>query len=350
MLGAMSNTGPTPLPLEPPTTDDRAIWDLWLSQWQLPVVLVAEELGLFARLNRAAATLDELRAEFNLAERPAEALLAVLCAMGFCARRNGRFHIADVARSFLLRDGHYFWGGMLRGVGTGGPGTERLMAALHKDNRGPQDRVTRVWEAGETTEQGARDGNRSMQSHSFPAAMGMARNASFAGVRRLLDVAGGSGCYAIALALRHPELHCTVAELDTVAADTQRYIDRYGVAGQVDTHAFNMFQNDWPTGYDAIFFSNVFHDWDSDRCRDLAHGAFKALPPGGRIYLHEMLLNDSKDGPLTPALFSLLMLVGTRGKQFSGRDIEEMLSEAGFGPVSFTQTYGYYSLAVASKP
>ncbi len=44
---------------------------------------------------------------------------------------------------------------------------------------------------------------------------------------------------------------------------------------------------------------------------------WQALPPGGRIYLHEMLLDDTGDGPRTTAAFSALMLANTRGRQFT---------------------------------
>ena len=33
--------------MKPPPVDDRAIWDLWLSQYRLPVVLASDELGVF---------------------------------------------------------------------------------------------------------------------------------------------------------------------------------------------------------------------------------------------------------------------------------------------------------------
>jgi hypothetical protein len=110
-----------------------------------------------------------------------------------------------------------------------------------------------------------------------------------------------------------------------------------------------MFHDHWPEGYDAIFFSNVLHDWDATRRDELARRSFAALPPGGRIYLHEMLLNDDRDGPLTPALFSLLML-GTRGKQFSSVELGDLLTKAGFADITVSHSYAYYSLVTGTKP
>jgi len=238
---------------------------------------------------------------------------------------------------------------MLRGAGYGQMTSDVLMQVLRTDNLGSDDRISRRWEQGEMNAQDAHGSNMRMHSHSLPAAIGLAANCDFSSVRRLLDVAGGSGCFSIQLALHNPELRCTVAELPPVAADTRAYIERYGCSDRVDTYPFNMFHDAWPTGYDAIFFSNVFHDWDPQRRDDLAQRSFDALPAGGRILLHEMLLHETQDGPLPAAMFSVMML-GTRGKQFSLPELDELLTRAGFVDTSAAPSYGYYSLVSARKP
>ena len=266
-----------------------------------------------------------------------EALLAVLTASDFLVKRLGVFHLTDVSRAYLLPESEFYWLPMLRQTGTGQAAADALMERLRTENLGPDDAISRRWERGEMTTEDARLSNLRMHSHSLPAAVGLARNGDFRGVRRLLDVAGGSGCFSIALALQYPELRCTVADLPPVAADTRTYIARYGCEDRVSTYGFNMFSDAWPSGYDAIFFSNVFHDWDAFRRTDLAAYSFAALPPGGRIVLHEMLLNDTSDGPLPPALFSVMML-GTRGKQFSAPELNTLLSTAGFVDMAVTTT------------
>jgi acetylserotonin N-methyltransferase len=235
-----------------------------------------------------------------------------------------------------------------------GPGHGQLLArtletVLRTEHLGEDDRISRRWERGEMTPAEAESSNRRMHSHSFPSALGLSRAVEFKDVHRLLDVAGGSGCYSIALALRNPELQCTVADLPHIAADALTYIERYGCLGRVDVHGFNMFTDAWPEGYDAIFFSNVFHDWDPRRRADLAARSFAALPPGGRIFLHEMLIDAAADGPLPAAMFSVMML-NTRGKQFTARQLQVLLEAAGFVEFQVTPAYGYYSLVSATKP
>jgi acetylserotonin N-methyltransferase len=77
--------------------------------------------------------------------------------------------------------------------------------------------------------------------------------------------------------------------------------------------------------------------------------AFAALPSGGRIFVHEMLLDDTGNGPLTTASFSTLMLANTRGRQFTFSQIKAMLESAGFTDVDVLPTYSYYSVVSATR-
>jgi 3-hydroxy-5-methyl-1-naphthoate 3-O-methyltransferase len=322
---------------------------VWLSQYRLPVLLVADELGLFSLLRDRPSDADAVGARLELTPRSVEALLAVLAASDLVVKRLGLFHLTDVARTYVLPDSAFYWLPMLRAVGTAQSSADVLMESVRSEHLGPDERISKRWVRGEMSPDDARGSNQRMHSHSLPAAIGLARNGDFHGVRRLLDVAGGSGCFSIALAQRYPSLRCTIAELPVVAADTRTYIARYQCEDRVDTYPFNMFSDPWPTGYDAIFFSNVFHDWDAPSRAELTARSFAALPPGGRIYLHEMLLNDTSDGPLPPALFSIMML-GIRGKQFSAPELHTQLSAAGFANTTVTPTYAYHSLVSATRP
>jgi acetylserotonin N-methyltransferase len=137
-------------------------------------------------------------------------------------------------------------------------------------------------------------------------------------------------------------------ELPTMCEVAQSYIREGGVQDRVDTVAVDMFREAWPRGYDGVFFANVWHDWNFETCAWLAKQTYEALPAGGRIFLHEMLLDDDGDGPLTTVSFSMLML-GTEGQQFTLPELKGLLEGAGFVDVRSRPTYGYYSLVSARR-
>jgi acetylserotonin N-methyltransferase len=334
--------------MDPPSVEDRPIWDLWLSQYRLPVVLAADQLGLFEFLRDQPATIDEICQNLKLLRRSADALTAALTSTGYLVQHGERFQVTPLTRTYLLPDSEFYWVPMLSAAGFGQLTTEVLLNNLRTENLGENDRVTRRWEHGEMTAEDATGSNQRMHSHSFPSALGLARSHDFADTRRVLDVAGGSGGYAIALALEHPHLRCTVADLPAVANDARAYIKRYQCGDRVDTASFNMFDDAWPPGYDAVLMTNVLHDWDPKRRADLVASSFEALPPGGHLFIHEILLNDAQDGPIAAAMFSTMML-GTRGKQLSFAELQALLTSKGFATVDVKSTYGYYSLVIGTK-
>jgi len=68
--------------------------------------------------------------------------------------------------------------------------------------------------------------------------------------------------------------------------------------------------------------------------------SFDALPSGGRILLHEILMDDDGCGPLPAAAFSMLMLIGTRGRQYSLPELRGFLEPAGFTGVEASAPAG----------
>src|SRR5436305_2096788 len=347
------NERPFPSPLLAPTCDDRLIWEIWLSRYHLPALTVADQIGLFSFLAQSPATIEEVAVGLSLGPRGAEVLLGILSALGLLVQRQGHFHLSDEARTYLLAESPYYHGDILQILNY--PVTAATLREWLENDRaiacggGEEDVLIRAWESGEMSPEMAAKVTSATHAHSFPAAMGVARNGDFSNVHRLLDVAGGSGCFCIALATRHPNMHFAVMELPTVCKLVEQYAATYGLQGRIETIAANMFTDPWPSGYDGVFFADIFHDWNRAQCLHLAKRSLEILPPGGRVFIHEVLLNDTKDGPLVAAAFSMTMLQ-LKGKQYTARELAELLQVVGFIGVTVRPTYAYYSLVSASKP
>jgi acetylserotonin N-methyltransferase len=120
-----------------------------------------------------------------------------------------------------------------------------------------------------------------------------------------------------------------------------------GVADRVTAEPGNMFKEDFPRGHDAILLSQILHDWTPEKGRLLLHKAKAALPSGGRVLIHEKLVDEDGRAPLANALVHLDMLVWTEGQQFTEQELREMLDEAGFGAIERKATAGYWSVIEA---
>jgi len=336
----------------PPTLDDRIIWDSWLAMHQFPTVTANDAVGTFAAINDRALTTEDLAAKLDVDARALGIHLSLLAATGFVERREGRWRSSAASRVWLNPKGEGYYGPLIHRYRDMHPLHAQLLGTLRTGNKADGHvSVAEEWERGEMPPEVAQWVTGFMNAHSRASSRGVAQQPLFADVQSLLDVGGGSGIFAIEIARAWPKLQATVMEIPQVCKEADKFIAASGLTGNVRTQAVNMFTQAWPQGYDAHFFSNVFHDWSDATCRLLAKKSFESLPRGGRILLHEMLMDDDGCGPWQAAAFSLLMLLATRGKQYSLPELRSILEGAGFVEVESVQTGGgYYSLVSARKP
>jgi acetylserotonin N-methyltransferase len=335
------------------------MWDIWMSVHTLPSVRVADESGIFTSLNEEPASIPELAERMGFDRRALTALVRLLAAMGLLAARQGRYHLTELSHVYLRKDSPFYWGPIfstysaekqllvLKDALTG-KGRSGNSGADGRPVPGQSGRHVDSWASGQIGLDEARAVAAIMHSHSLASAVTLARHPAFSTIDRLLDVGGGSGCFSIALAQALPRIACTVMDLPAMCEVAREYIGAGGVGARVEVVPRDMFRDDWPTGYDAMLFANVFHDWNAETCAFLARRAYEGLPKGGRIFLHEMLLNEDGDGPQTTASFSMLML-RTQGQQFSFAELKAILERAGFSDIAVSATSAYYALVTARK-
>lgn len=342
----------------PPTREDAAIWDIWLSQFRLPIVDVNCKVGTFAALTTDALTTAELAQKLGVDARALAMHLAALCAMDLVEKRLGKWRTTPLARTWLHPQGAGYWGSFYERINFNSLLHDRLLESLRTGRRpgDPADGVGNAarpaeWERGTMSQEAAHGIATFMHAHSQGPALGAAAQEVFGELSTLMDVGCGSGVYGIEIARAHPGLKVVLMDLKEMATEAQGYVDKAGMGAQVSTAGVNMFTEEWPRVADGHFFSNVFHDWSDETNRLLARKSFAALPSGGRIFLNEILMDDEETGPFAAAAFSLLMLVGTLGKQYSLPEFRAILESAGFTDVTAVRTGGgHYSLVSARKP
>ena len=180
------------------------------------------------------------------------------------------------------------------------------------------------------TEQFAEEFTAAMDCRGRLLAQALAKHIDLDGRHRVLDVAGGSGIYACALAARFPELTASVFEKPPVDRIARRAIENRGYSARVGVVAGDMLTEPLPDGYDVHLWSNVLHDWDVPIVMQLLHASARALPPGGTIVIHDAFLNAEKSGPLAIAGYSVLLMHVTQGRCYSVREMASWLVDAGF--------------------
>ena len=301
---------------------------------------------LFDLLERGSLTLAGVGEVLGLAPRPTHVLVVAMVAMGLLEWRDGRrIDLAPTARDHLVRGGEFYAGDYVALIGQT-PGVKHLVARL-KENKpaksDPDDRGAAYIfrdgvESAMDDEASARRLTLALAGRARIVGPALAKNYPLSGVRRLLDVGGGSGLYAVALLRANPSLRAVIWDRAEVLKVARESAGRYGVADRTEFVAGDMFADPVPPGCDVILLSNVLHDWDVPECRRLLDRCADALPAGGRLLIHDVFLNDALDGPLPVALYSAALFNVTEGRAYSGAEYREMLAAAGLEPGKIVPT------------
>ena len=150
------------------------------------------------------------------------------------------------------------------------------------------------------------------------------------GRKRLLDLGGGPGTYAIHFCRHYADLSAVVYDLPSTQPFADKIITKFGMNDRIRFEAGDFDLDDIQGSFDVVWLSHVLHAKGPEECAVIIKKAVAALEPGGMFLVQEFILNDSMDTPLFPALFSMNMLLGTQnGRSYSQRQLFDMLSAAG---------------------
>lgn len=136
-------------------------------------------------------------------------------------------------------------------------------------------------------------------------------------VKKLLDLGGGHGLYAITFAKLNENLRAFVFDLPQVTEKTKEFIEKYG-ASNVDIIPGDFFKDEIGEGYDLIFSS--FNP--GGKVPSLIPKISKALNPGGVFVTRQMPDEKMKSSPLLNLDWNLWTFEGIKkgGSSYSFED------------------------------
>jgi acetylserotonin N-methyltransferase len=318
-----------------PTTDPTALYrsrdELYADDMLIAALQGFDFFTFFTGLDAHSGSVDDIARHFGFHPRPVDVMTTLFVARGLLERDGRTLRLTAEAREHLVASSPWFLGPYFPKL-TDRPIAQDLIEILRTDR--PANFASRKneadWHKAMETEQFAEEFTAAMDCRGRLLAQALAKQLDLGGRRRLLDVAGGSGIYACALAAQFPELTASVFEKPPVDRIAQRAIDKRGYGPRVNVVAGDMLTEPLPEGYDVHLWSNVLHDWDVPIVTQLLQASARALKVGGDIVIHDAFLNADKTGPLPIAGHSVLLMHVTQGRCYSVREMGSWLLEAGF--------------------
>ncbi len=169
--------------------------------------------------------------------------------------------------------------------------------------------------------------------------------------RRLIDVGGGPGTYAVAFLKACAGLQAVIVDLPEVIPLARRYVAGSGVEDRVRFVAADFKSDQLPRGFDLAFVSAIIHMHGPDENLALFRAVYDALVPGGRIVIRDHVMDPDRTRPRSGALFAVNMLVSTAaGTTYTYEEIRSALEEAGFVRVRLIRRAEMSSLVEAFRP
>ena len=156
--------------------------------------------------------------------------------------------------------------------------------------------------------------------------------------RRLLDIGGASGTWTIEFLKAVPGSTAVLFDLPEVMPLARKRLAEAGMAGRVELAAGDFMVDPLPAGADLAWLSAIAHQNSREENRALFASIFRALAPGGRIAVRDMVMDPDRTSPPAGALFAVNMLVGTDGGgTFTFEEYRQDLESAGFTGASLAR-------------
>ncbi|WP_024304093.1 methyltransferase [Pseudogulbenkiania sp. MAI-1] len=322
-------------------------WDVVLASVKADALDTALHLGVFEAL-RSPATADSLAQCLRLEPGNTRHLLDLLWSMGIVTRRpvgekdrqRCEYALAPALAPFLLSGSDSYCGDALRyrlhALRQFGAQLSALLRTGASLETSPDAAGwAQAAEVQIAQEQGAA---------TIDAALACVRRLEgLSGGRRFLDLGGGPGKVAVALAQHFPEWQGVVFDLPATAAVAQQSIRRAGLEHRLESRGGDILHDGIGEGYDLIWCSSVLHFLPEvpkmlGKIRD-------ALAPGGYfVSVHaELPSKQAAAARVMPYYLPLMM----RGRQvWPHGALADLMRELGFESVS-CDDLSYFPLAPA---
>jgi SAM-dependent methyltransferase len=159
--------------------------------------------------------------------------------------------------------------------------------------------------------------------------------------RRMVDVAGGHGAFAMAMCRRHPGLAATVLDLPPSVAVGREIVAEQGLADRVSFREGDVFElglGEDPDRSDSLLdvvsVFNLVHHLPEERDRELCRMARAALRPGGCLVIGDSARPEpGEEVSEHGAISSLLFYAWSHSRNFTPSEVRAWMEEAGFDEV-----------------
>lgn len=291
--------------------------------------LVAGKIGVYDALDRGPRSAEELAKELKVSEGGVSVLLNVLHSWGYVKKQGDRYTNTKVSSKWLT---------------SSSPHT--IFATIHSYNY-----YDGLWERASNLEETIRQGKPPVPAWEwFEQHSGTYRDvqlhwrgrAKFSGdeivskvklpveARRLLDLGGGHGLYAIQFCRKNPQLSAVIFDLPQGIEIAEETIAQEAMQDRVTTQAGDFNTDDIGSNYDVVFLSSILGSTENPP--GLLKKVFNSLNPGGMVVTRDFSRIEGRSG-IAGAISSIAALeqfLSAGRRPYTFEEVSSWLEGAGF--------------------
>jgi len=308
--------------------EGERLFDLVAGFVQSQVLFALVELDLLAALMDAPATPAALGARHGIDPQRMEALLSAGAALGLLTRDGGAFQTARLGAAAV-----------------GVPGLTEMIrhhAVFYRDLADPlallrgtaETELARFWPyvfggQGVGAEVAQRYSDLMAESQTLVAEETL-RAVDLGGVRRLMDVGGGTGAFLSVVGRAVPGPELVLFDLPSVVPAARARLDAAGLSGRTRIVPGSFRDDPLPEGADAISLVRVLYDHADATVAALLGAVHAALPPGGRVIVSEPMRGEPAPERAGDVYFAFYCMAMRTGRARRPGEIVAALEAAGF--------------------
>ena len=297
-------------------------------------LFVALHCNLFSLLSKNKLTSQELSNLSKVPENRISTICTALTSIGLLIRENGKYINASGAEKYLVRGAKYDFGDYLRlQIDRQMYGFMQQLEGVVTNNMHKDDIDSYAkWM---NNEKEAELYSESQHAGSLGPGQTLADMIDFSKVNSLLDVAGGTGGFAIRLCEKYHNLNITILDFPNVIKLGNKKVYEAGLSDRIHFIGCDALDFNWPSGgFDGVLMSYLYNGVPGKEIPKLASKAYDVINPGGLYIVHDFMVEDDRNGPHLAALWQLQHLAFTpTAKSITPSSVTNIMEDVGFSKI-----------------
>jgi ubiquinone/menaquinone biosynthesis C-methylase UbiE len=156
----------------------------------------------------------------------------------------------------------------------------------------------------------------------------------FSKFRRVADLGAGEGGLLSAALQAAPQATGILFDQPRVVENARRLLENRPESDRIEFVAGDLFDA-VPTGAELYMLKQILHDWSDKQTQKILANCRRAMSPGCRLLVLEMIVEPEAT---FPKRLDLMMMAWTGGRERTQREYERLLADGGFRLIRMNRT------------